>query len=326
MKLVMIAQAGGGAAGCLLGDDVLDLQRAARCLDAAGRVPATVAEILTEGSGGLDFARAIFAQVSGGSAAMLETLRKEGALTAQAATSLLAPLPNPRLILSHGQAFHAHRRDFHKDAKPEPPRNPPAGFIKGAAGIIGSGAEIVLPSVAPAKVDYEGELCVVFGKPCHQVSREDAMDHVAGYTIINDVSARDWIPHLRDPETGMNTAYHALNLLYKNFPTFCPMGPNVTTADEIADCTALRLITRLNGEVMQDAVMADLIWDIPELIEYYSARMEFLPGDIMSTGTPGGVGIGRTPPVFLRAGDVISVEVVGVGLLENRVVMAPEPA
>ncbi|MEQ6333956.1 fumarylacetoacetate hydrolase family protein [Sphingobium sp. MK2] len=324
--MVTIARGAAGIPGCLIGSDVLDLQCAAQVLAGGAPIPVTVAEILTDGSGGLDAARALFERVGTASADIVGRLRDIGALTALADTALLAPLPSPRLILSHGQAFHAHRRDFHKDAKPEPPKNPPAGFIKGQNSIVGPGADIVLPKVASEKVDYEGELCVVFSRHCSNVVRADAMNYVAGYTIINDVSARDWIPQMRDPATGMMTAFHALNLMYKNFPSFCPMGPNVTTADEIADHQALRLVTRLNGEVMQDAVMADLIWGIPELIEYYSARMEFHPGDIMSTGTPGGVGFGRTPPVFMREGDVISVSVDGIGTLENRIVAPPAGA
>jgi acylpyruvate hydrolase len=278
-----------------------------------------VAEILTHGSGGLEAVRALVQRVEDAGDGVREQLRRAAALTSFAGTKLRAPLPNPRTILSHGQAFHAHRRDFDRDAKPVPPPNPPAAFLKGVSTVIGSGAEIVLPRVAPDKVDYEGELCVVFGRRCHDVRRDEAMDYVAGYTIINDVSARDWIPQLRSSETGMMTAFHALNIMYKNFPTFCPMGPNVTTADEIPDYRALRLVTRLNGQIVQDAVMADLIWGIPELIEYYSARMEFQPGDIMSTGTPGGVGVGRTPPVFMRDGDRIAVSVDPIGALENTV-------
>ena len=311
-----------GAPGCLLGGEVLDLQRAALALADAAPVPGSVAEILTHGSGGLEAARALVQRVEDAPEHVREGLRSNGTLADIAQTALLAPLPAPRTILSHGQAFHAHRRDFDKEARPEPPSNPPAGFLKGLSTIVGPGAEIVLPKVAPDKVDFEGELCVVFGRRCHEVSRDEAMSYVAGYTIINDVSARDWIAQLRNPETGMMTAFHALNLMYKNFPTFCPMGPTVTTADEIADHRALRLVTRLNGEVMQDALMADLIWDIPELIEYYSARMEFHPGDIMSTGTPGGVGIGRNPPVFMCSGDRISVSVDEIGTLEN-IVSAP---
>jgi acylpyruvate hydrolase len=319
MKLVTIARGDAGVPGVLLGTEVLDLPSAARMLSAVSPVPATVAGILTQGSGGLDSARALLDMVAQADDAVRNDLRRVGAMADAAETPLLAPLPNPRTILSHGQAFHAHRQDFDKAAKPEKPKNPPAGFLKGIATITGPDADIIIPKVAPDKLDYEGELCVVFGRRCHEVSRSEAMDYVAGYTIINDVSARDWLPQIRDPETGMMTAFHALNLIYKNFPSFCPMGPNVTTIDEIPDPSSLRLITKLNGEVMQDAVMADLIWDIPELIEYYSARIEFLPGDIMSTGTPGGVGIGRTPPVFMREGDVISVSVEEIGTLENRV-------
>jgi acylpyruvate hydrolase len=326
MKLVTIARGSAGMPGCILGAELLDLQLAAQALGVSGPVPATVAEILSHGSGGLDTAAALVRRVEDGDDSLRADLRRKGALLPHAATALLAPLPSPRTILSHGQAFHAHRRDFNKDAGTEQPKNPPAGFLKGLATIVGPGANIVIPKVAPDKLDYEGELCVVFGRRCHEVSRAEAMDYVAGYTIINDVSARDWIPQLRDPETGMMTAFHALNLMYKNFPSFCPMGPNVTTADEIADPSALRLVTRLNGEIMQDAVMSDLIWDIPELIEYYSARMEFLPGDIMSTGTPGGVGFGRTPPVFMRDGDRISISVEEIGTLENRVVASPRDA
>lgn len=315
MKLVMISGLG---AGCELGSEVLAFQRAAQVIPAAQGVPFTVAEIVDETRGALATVRAIADQVAGAASSLREQLVAAGALIPRAQAVLAAPLQPTNLFL-HGMAYHSHARDWDEGAKPAPPSHPPAGFHKSLGSINAPEAPIVIPAIASGNVDFEGELCVVFGRECHAVSRAEAMDYVAGFTILNDVSARDWIPKLRDKNVPPIPPYFALNTMYKNFPTFCPLGPNVTTKDEIADYHAMRLTTRLNGELMQDATLAELIWDIPELIESYSAVNRFLPGDVMSTGTPGGVGAGRNPPRFLRDGDLVSVEVSGIGKLNSPV-------
>jgi 2-keto-4-pentenoate hydratase/2-oxohepta-3-ene-1,7-dioic acid hydratase in catechol pathway len=169
-------------------------------------------------------------------------------------------------------------------------------------------------------VDWEGEFTVVLGKGGHNIPAARALDHVAGYTIINDVSARDWVAPIF-AASGVMGPIHAWehNLLGKMLPTFCPMGPCLATKDEVPDPGDVRIVTRLNGQVMQDAHTSDLVFGVAKLIEYYSQFYRFLPGDCITTGSPSGVGFGRNPKVFMKAGDTIEVEVSGVGVLSNPV-------
>ena len=148
------------------------------------------------------------------------------------------------------------------------------------------------------------------------------MDYVMGYTLINDVSARDWSAGVRT-QTGIMGPILAWdrNLLGKQFPTFCPMGPTVVTKDAVKDVRSVHLTTSLNGEVMQSASMEDLIFDVAQLIEYYSQFYMFRPGDILTTGSPSGVGHGRKPPLYMKPGDLMEVRVAEVGTLSNPVVM-----
>jgi 2-keto-4-pentenoate hydratase/2-oxohepta-3-ene-1,7-dioic acid hydratase in catechol pathway len=173
--------------------------------------------------------------------------------------------------------------------------------------VIGPGDPIPGSSDTTQSVDYEGELTVVIGKRARGVKKADAYDYVFGYTIINDVTSR--------------TLQHAHKqwFLGKNLDGFCPMGPCLVTADEVPDATQLRLETRVNGEVRQDAAVSDLIFDIPTLIETISATMTLEPGDLIATGTPVGVGIGFKPPKYLKAGDTVSVTVEPIGTLTNPV-------
>ncbi len=315
MKLITIARAG-GVAGAELGEEALDFAIAASVLAAAAQIPRRVLDIV--GGAGLEAARQVVDRVASGPDALRARLRDIGALTPLRATSLLAPIPAPNMVFSHGQAYHSHLRDWDRNAAQDRSPFGPVGFIKANSSIVGPGGAIRIPAIAPNMVDFEGEISVVFGRACHGVSRHAAMDCVFGYTIINDVSARDWVPKMREPGAKMNQL-RGLNAMYKSFPTFCPFGPNITTKDEIPDYRSLRLTTRLNGEVMQDAPITDLIWDLPELIERYAGIMMFEPGDVMTTGTPGGVGAGRSPPVFMKPGDVVAITVPGVGTLENPV-------
>jgi len=160
-------------------------------------------------------------------------------------------------------------------------------------------------------IDYEAELAVVIGKTAKHVSRERALDHVLGYTCANDVSARDW-----QKEKHLGGGQFARG---KSFDGFCPLGPAIVTKDEIPNPNALRLKTILNGQTMQDHTTADMIFDVPALIESLSSTMTLRPGAVILTGTPQGVGFARTPPVWLKEGDKVVVEIEKIGRLENPV-------
>jgi 2-keto-4-pentenoate hydratase/2-oxohepta-3-ene-1,7-dioic acid hydratase in catechol pathway len=228
---------------------------------------------------------------------------------------LLPPIPNPGLLLSVGMNYHEHLKEM-KTPVPEKP----AAFTKSVASIIGPGQPILLPRSHPDMVDWEGEFTVVIGRAGHRIPAEKALDHVAGYTIVNDVSARDWVAPIFQ-SSGIMGPIHAWehNLLGKMFPTFCPMGPALATRDEVPDPGKVRIITRLNGQVMQNANTDDLVFGVARLIEYYSQFYRFLPGDCITTGSPSGVGFGRNPKVFMKPGDTIEVEVQGVGVLSNPI-------
>lgn len=225
---------------------------------------------------------------------------------------LLAPIPRPaRNVFCVGKNYHEHAREFAssgfdstaKEIVPEAP----VVFSKPPSSVIATG-ETILGSLDPtASVDYEGELAVVIGKGGRGIARADAPGHVFGYTIVNDVTARTL------------QQKHRQWLLGKGIDTFCPMGPAILTADEVPDARTLNLRTWVNGELRQDAVVADLIFDIPTLIETISAVIALEPGDVIATGTPVGVGIGFSPPKFLKSGDRVAIEVAGIGRLENPV-------
>ena len=227
--------------------------------------------------------------------------------------TLLAPVPNPGMVLSVGMNYHEHLKEMQT---PVPEK--PAAFTKSVASIIGPETPIRIPPGHPDMLDWEGEFSVVIGKPCHRVNAAQALDYVAGYTIVNDVSARDWVAPIF-AATGIMGPIHAWehNLLGKMFPTFCPMGPVLATKDEVPDPANVKLKTRLNGKLMQDANTDDLVFSVVQLIEYYSQFYLFRPGDVITTGSPSGVGYGRKPKRFMKAGDVVEVEVEGIGILRN---------
>lgn len=230
-----------------------------------------------------------------------------------AAVTLLAPIPTPRRnIFSVGRNYHEHAKEFQDsgfDATADATVVPeyPIIFTKATTSVIGPGAPIDTSLDHTNSVDYEGELGVVIGKQGRGITKEEAFDHVFGYTIINDVTARTL------------QYQHKQWLIGKSLDTFCPMGPVLLTADEVGDVKNFRLTTVVNGETRQDASIADLIFDIPTLIETISAGITMLPGDIIATGTPAGVGIGFDPPIFLQPGDTVSITIEPIGTLVNRV-------
>jgi 2,4-diketo-3-deoxy-L-fuconate hydrolase len=212
------------------------------------------------------------------------------------------PLLRPGKILCAGTNYLSHMTENPKATRPEEPFI----FAKLPSGVIGPHDPIVKPALTE-QLDYEVELAVVIGRPMRHVPAERALEYVAGYTILNDVSARD--VQFRNNQVTLG----------KNFDTFAPMGPCLTTADAIPDPSRLRLRTWVNGELRQDETAAGMIFGIPELLARLSAVMTLEPGDVVSTGTPAGVGVFRQPPVFLQPGDVVTMEIDGIGRLENRV-------
>jgi 2-keto-4-pentenoate hydratase/2-oxohepta-3-ene-1,7-dioic acid hydratase in catechol pathway len=184
----------------------------------------------------------------------------------------------------------------------------PVVFMKSPAAVLSHGEPIVLPrKLRSDAVDYEGELAVVIGKPCKNVAKKDALDYVLGYTCANDVSARDWQKRWGGGQWCRG----------KTFDTFCPLGPRVVP---IADPGNLRIRTTVNGEVLQDCNTSDMIFNVPVLIEFLSGSTTLLPGTVILTGTPPGVGMARTPPRWLKAGDTVTVEIEKIGALTNPVV------
>lgn len=215
--------------------------------------------------------------------------------------TLLPVIPNPGKILCVGLNYETHRAETKR-----PEAKHPTLFTRFADTQVAHGQPVVCPKVSTA-FDWEGELAVIIGRGGRYIAEEDAMDHVAGYAPYNDVTVRDWQRHTHQFTPG------------KNFPATGAFGPALVTVDEVPDYTQLRLTTRLDGQVMQDASLADLIFPIPRLIAYCSAFTPLSPGDVILTGTPGGVGDRRDPPLYMRPGQVVDVEIPGVGHLVNPV-------
>lgn len=297
MKLVSFNRRGKIRLGVLDTDgrSLIDLS------EAAPRLPADMTAFIEAGAPALKAA-----------ARALGTRKKEARLTVSR-VRLTAPIPLPRRnILCVGKNYYDHAREFDNsgfnattgaDAIPDVP----IIFTKPPSTVIGPGDEIPGYLDPTRSVDYEVELAVVIGKGGRKIAKRRALEHVYGYTIVNDVTAR----HLQ--------SRHKQWFLGKSIDGFCPMGPWLVTADEVGDVRKLRVQSRVNGELRQDAVVKDLIFDIPTLIATLSMGMTLQPGDIIATGTPAGVGIGFTPPKFLKKGDVVTLTIDRLGELENRV-------
>ncbi|MEO5772058.1 MAG: fumarylacetoacetate hydrolase family protein [Burkholderiaceae bacterium] len=262
----------------------------------------------------IDGSRGALALIERGSAAVPAI---DGQVTL-ADARLLAPLPQPRRNLwCVGRNYHAHAKELRETVFKDNAADVqtwPIVFTKVPESVIGPDADVHLPGAAiSSQIDYEAELTVVIGQGGRNIARADALKHVFGYTIINDVTARD--VQMR----------HAQWDLGKSFDTFCPMGPWIVTADELdASDTRVRCWVTPNGgsaELRQDARTSDLIFDIPTLIATCSRGITLIPGDIIATGTAAGVGMGMKPPRWLGHGDVVRIEIDGIGTLQNRFVL-----
>jgi 2-keto-4-pentenoate hydratase/2-oxohepta-3-ene-1,7-dioic acid hydratase in catechol pathway len=259
-------------------------------------------------------------KLEGGDSVGLERLAALGALH-DPHTAVYAPILRPGLIFACGMAYNEHNQEM--DVGPPPS---PTGFMKSPNAIIGHKAPIILPASNPDTVDYECELGVVIGRPLYNVSPEEALACVAGFTMINEVGARTVVPAFLKAMKGSDPLeYMRLyneNMLLKQLPTFCPMGPVIETADSFGDVSEFSVETRLNGEVMQSAHSSDLIFPIAYSLSYFSRWYRFMPGDVLSTGSPAGVGFARNPQRMLRPGDVVEVSCPKIGALSNPVVAA----
>ncbi|HEY6428527.1 MAG TPA: fumarylacetoacetate hydrolase family protein [Acidimicrobiales bacterium] len=288
MRLVSFSVAGGPVRpGLIVGDEVVDLA------DPAAGFPSTVRELMALGPAALEEVGA--APAGGAGRQALVDIR------------LHAPVPDPPAILAIGMNYRAHVAELGR----EPPEWQ-YWFNKQRTAIAGPGDAIVLPAVSEM-VDYEGELAMVIGRRCQNVPAARAFEAVAGFTVINDVSARDW--QWRSPTFTVG----------KSFDTHAPCGPELVTTDELGDPGNLSIRTWVNGELRQDSTTADLIFGCAEMIEYLTTAFPLEPGTVIATGTPAGVGAGFQPPRFLADGDTVRIEIEGIGALDNPVVQGPPP-
>jgi len=317
VKLVTFQLGDRQALGAVAGEEVVDLQAAyaASAGDdaAAERIPSTMT--------------ALIAGLEPSWQAAEQALAHGTPSYPLADVKLLAPLLPP-IILNSGQNYWDHR-----DEKPPVEQHDPEFFLKAPLGVIGPGDDVILDPVVTSKLDYEVELAVVIGKPGRHIPKERALEHVFGYTVANDVTARDRqaVPH---PEGGFEYRLGP----GKNFDTCAPIGPWIVTRDEIADPQDLALRTLVNGELRQSNSTAKMIWDVATLVSFFSDFYTLQPGVLIETGTPGGTAWSTDPEIggqayeredvtrggYLRPGDVVRVEVDGIGSLENPVVAQGE--
>ncbi len=271
---------------------ILGVQAGERWLPAselAPAGPATMAELLDGGPVALGALR---------SAADDSRIVRDGRPLAEA--DLLAPVPRPGKVVAIGRNYREHQAEEGADAPPAP-----LIFAKWASSVVGPGAEIRWDPELTAQVDYEAELAVVIGRTARRVSEAEALDYVLGYTCLNDVSARDL--QFGDGQWTRG----------KSLDTFCPMGPALVTADEIPDPQTLAIECLVNDRVMQQSNTSQMYFGVAAIISHCSQAFTLEPGDVIATGTPGGVGIFRDPPVLLADGDIVTVAIEGVGRLRN---------
>jgi 2-keto-4-pentenoate hydratase/2-oxohepta-3-ene-1,7-dioic acid hydratase in catechol pathway len=304
MKLLMFREANGRRLGVALHGDADRVVDVAELAGATGSPPppADLLALIQEGPAGLDRLRALVAT--------LDLSSSEPIIRRLSELDVLAPLDPPiGNVLAVGRNYQKHAEEGARAQGTEV--KPPTFFTKAITSIAGPNDEIRIDPAVSDKIDWEVELGVVVGKRGANLSRAEAHDHVFGYTVINDVSARD-----------IQNGWGGQFFKGKSLDGSCPSGPWVVTVDEVPDPQALRLRLLVNGDVKQDASTADMIYPVDEIIRWLSIGMTLLPGMLIATGTPEGVGFARQPPEFLKPGDLMESEVAGVGRLSNRCVAA----
>jgi 2-keto-4-pentenoate hydratase/2-oxohepta-3-ene-1,7-dioic acid hydratase in catechol pathway len=294
MRLLMYQLDGAPSLGAAHGENVIDLQRLA---EARGEdVPADILGVIDRGNEGLAQLRRLLDADNNAAGRPLSEVQ------------ILPPLNPPRgNVIAIGRNYLEHARESAQATGEEVMR--PTVFTKAQTSITGPHADIPVHSTVTHEVDWEVELGVVLGRQGTNIPRERAMEYVFGYTVLNDVSARD-----------LQFNWGGQFFKGKSLDGFCPIGPYIVTADEVPDPQNLRLCCRVNGEIKQDSNTRDMIFPIDELIAQLSLGMTLLPGTLIATGTPAGVGFARDPKEFLHAGDLLESEVAGIGTLRNRFV------
>ena len=306
MKLASFRNRKNGAntIGGLVGDRLIDLVAASK-----GALPSRMIEFLEQGDEAMQSARRLLegADTSGANAYALDEVE------------LLAPVPRPGKIMHTSCNFGKHLEELATWSAPEWQAHDwstfhfehPTGFLEAPSSVVGSGAKIVRP-VFTKQLDYEIEIAIIIGKTAHRVPLEEALDYVAGYTVFNDISARD-----------IQAREHAnkVILLGKSFDTSCPLGPYLVTTDEIPDPTVLDMTMRVNGETRQAAKTGDMIYKPAELVAWWS-NMTLEPGDVITSGSPPGVIAGMENPIWLDKGDIVEATIESIGTLRNEIDVA----
>jgi len=301
VKLVMFRHGDGRRLGVVregAPDEVVDVAELAGS-SGSESVPRDILAVVDSGAQGLDRLREL---VSSAAATQGSAVRRLADL------AVLPPLDPPRgNVLAIGRNYQKHAEEGARALDEKV--GPPTIFTKAITTISGPYDDIPIDSAVSVNIDWEVELGVVVGQAGRSIKRQDALDHVFGYTVVNDVTARD-----------MQRGWGGQWFKGKSLDASCPSGPWVVTADEVPDPTSLQLRLLVNGEVKQDANTRDMIYPVDSLIEWLSMGMTLLPGMLIATGTPEGVGFARTPPEYLRPGDIMETEVQGVGTLRNRMI------
>lgn len=287
MKLLTFDAGQGPRLGALVDSQVIDLAVASE-----GELPADMRQFLELGERALAKAQTV-----------IERASSTGQTSALDDVKILAPILTPNKVIAIGLNYMDHCREQNV----KPPKSPII-FTKFTTAIIGPGDTIRWDPELTHQVDYEAELAVVIGRPARRVSQAEALDYVAGYTICNDISARDL--QFGDKQWVRG----------KSLDTFCPLGPYLVTKDEIPDPHRLAIRSTVNGKTMQNSNTGEMIFSVAHLIEFISRAFTLLPGDVISTGTPDGVGVFRDPKVFLKDGDEVTIEIEGIGRLTNSCV------
>lgn len=282
----------------------------------SGGLPTSVRGLLADPAA-LATLRDWIAHIETADADTRDALRRSDAVISTADAKFAAPIPDPVHFIGCGLAYRQHLKEMGNTPAP----SDPVLFLCSPGALSGHGDPIPLPPHQGQMVDYEGELAIIIGKPCYNVSIDDAMHYVAGYTVHNDVSARDHVAEVQavTKPVAMLGAW-GRNVSAKQHPGFSPMGPYVVTVDEIPNPHALHLTVRVNGALVQDVTTDDLLFSVAHYVSYVSQWYPLVPGDIISTGSPAGVGIAKQPPVFLKDSDVVTVEISGICTLSNTVV------
>jgi len=313
MRLVTYQHEGQSRVGAQLDERVVDLNRAYHAalrhmgnedeLAVADlRVPADMIGLLNGGETSLRAAQQALAFVGRQLEVEGNTLKQQGIVYALENVTLLQPVMRPGKVICLGLNYRDHAAEAGM-AVPDYP----VLFHKVAGSLIGHNQPIVVPRTS-SKIDYEGELAIIIGRRGKYIAEDEALSYVAGYTVANDVSARELQFRTSQWTTG------------KMLDTFGPLGPALVTRDEVPDANALHIQTILNGQVMQDGNTADMIFRVPFIVSYISEICTLEPGDVILTGTPPGIGNTRSPQVFMKPGDTVTVEIEGVGKLTNAVV------